>query len=714
MKRSSIAFLLALFATASTMAAAPDVSAVLDSENKKSGFDLTALSSVDDLTFLRRVSVDLIGRIPTGKEIDQFLSWSKAERRTRVVDKLINDDRFIDTWTTFYADMLRLRSNAPGGAAALAYVHQSLREGMPHDELCHSLISATGKAGATPEVGFVLGDNADPMALAGVTSQVFMGIRVACAECHDHPFDKWTRRDFYEFAAFFGKTRRVESQFTRTVYTTEADQTTVLWPPEGEADAADRKPLKPEFLFSVTKPNQPSPAAARLIEFRKRQAALLAAQTGESQADSSIDDLLEQAADKADRAAKGGAVGTTIVDEARAEARNLNVKSGLIRQSDLRLQLADFVTSPENTYFSQSFTNRVWKQLVGRGFVEPIDDFSDSNPPSHPQTLKFLTDEFVAHGFDFKFLVRSIVLSQPYQLEHAFGVDELTRGKLEAAFFAAPVRRMQSEALFDSIVTAGHLFDVKHPAGQNMKVVWQQQRIAKEDDESGESLVAQQLNTDSSKPPAMRRSLPTQDGASPTYDLEQAIAVDFDAILKKAKNAEADESAEVERMNVMSKEEIEAMRMAAQMQDRRRNIEYIDRFIKSELDDNPRFASAYRMASPVNPEHFLRVFGQTDRVQLGDTRKQNPTMRQALMMLNGRLTHEASRVGQLEKLYQLLQQSDYDAAVQLAYQEILTRRPTAEELNEAKQIIQDSGSAEAGMADLRWVLLNCNEFRFLP
>jgi hypothetical protein len=123
-----------------------------------------------------------------------------------------------------------------------------------------------------------------------------------------------------------------------------------------------------------------------------------------------------------------------------------------------------------------------------------------------------------------------------------------------------------------------------------------------------------------------------------------------------------------------------------------------------------------KMASPAPVGHFLRVFGQTDRSTLDEKRDPSPSMRQALMMLNGKITHEASRVGDLEPMYKLLTGAapNLDEAVKLAYMEILTRRPKAEELAEAKQMLGEAATPLDGMADLRWVLLNCHEFRFLP
>ena len=397
--------------------------------------------------------------------------------------------------------------------------------------------------------------------------------------------------------------------------------------------------------------------------------------------------------------------------EAKRDARNLKVSSGMSGSSELRTELARLVTDPKNRFFSRAFVNRVWAQLVGRGFVEPIDDFRDDNPPSHPKTLDYLADEFVANGYHVKTLIRMIVTSVPYQRSHAIGVDELTQTELETAFMATPMRRMISEVIYDSIVTAGHLFEPKHAAGMNLKTVWQQSRIAKAPREGATvdspTPIAQLATTTSAAAMPERKS-----PESPSYDLESAIEIDFDAVLNERKEG----TVMLDRMRVMSKEELEAERMQEQMQQQRLNVEFIDRFVRTTIDDNPQFGSSFRMASPAAPEHFLRVFGQTDRTQLGNHRDGSPSMRQALMMLNGRLTNEAARVGEHEPIHALVvgEKANARLAIQLAYREILTRHPSGSEFKVAAEIVADADSASDGIADLRWILLNCNEFRFLP
>jgi len=665
---------------------------------------------VNDVVFLRRVYVDLIGRIPTEAEVREFSASKDANRRQKLIDQLLEDERFADRWTTFYADMLRMRSQTAGGAALIAYVHQAVKAGMPYDEMCRRLIATNGKAGKIPEAGFILGDDADPLAMASVTSQVFLGVRIGCAQCHNHPFDVWTRRDFYDMAAFFGKTRRFESQLTKVVYATETNQTSILWPPEGAAPAEERKPIDARFPFGLRKVTETPEYVKRLAAAREAKLAALALAVADK--GQTVDDLLESTSETVAKATTGKLAEEQAEAEAKKDIRKIDVQKGLYKPSELREELARSVTDPLNQYFSRALVNRVWKTLIGRGFVEPVDDFRDDNLPALAQSLDFLAEEFVASDYDLRTLVRLIVTSDAYQRAHApANADEPTRLEMEVQLLATPVRRMYAESLYDSIVTAGHLFETKYSPGKNEKVIRTVVRVPKKSGKPGESVKPTELLA--SKGGAMNAM--ARDGADePTdgsYSLESAIELDFNALLKD----QGDEEVALDEMKAMSKEELEAQRMM-QMRMTRNMTDYEDQVVERTIDDNPMFNTSLRMQSPAPDGHFLRVFGQPNRSDLGDLRDDNASMRQALMMLNGRITHEAARVGDLEPMHALLtgKTADLDAAVKLAYMEIMTRVPTKVEITEGKQVLADAANVLDGMADLRWVLLNCNEFRFLP
>ncbi len=281
--------------------------------------------------------------------------------------------------------------------------------------------------------------------------------------------------------------------------------------------------------------------------------------------------------------------------------------------------------------------NRVWAELVGRGFVNPVDDFRQDNPASHPKTLDFLADEFVASGFDFRFLVATIVRTDAYQRGHLLGtVPAAERLAAEKAFTATPVRRMGSEAMFDSIVQAGHLFTPKHRPGENVVTVvtYQQVAVAVKDDPTKPG-TKPKFGGDKMAGPAMK--------ASNGYDLEKGIEVDFKDALKKK------DVLELDKMNAKSA----GGARGRDDDEERHNAGRHPRAVHHEGSEDPRgrqpaFHQFHADGSPGSAGHFLRVFGQTDRAALDERRDHSPSMRQALMMLNGKLTNEAARVGPLE------------------------------------------------------------------
>ncbi|MFT5470507.1 MAG: hypothetical protein ACI8UO_005636, partial [Verrucomicrobiales bacterium] len=665
---------------------------------------------IDDAAFLRRTTVDLVGRIPSYEEIQEFNEWPSSERRAKLVDKLLEDPRYADRWMVFYSDMLRVRSNARGGRELQAWVYQSVAENKAWDKMASELLSASGRTTRNPAVGYILNDGADPMSMAAATAQVFLGVRLSCAQCHDHPFDDWQQMEFYELAAYFGKTIQRENRFSNTIYTTEQDMQRVLWPPEREQPPT-RDAVEPRFPFELVTYNDAPHYISRLEAIRSKEAELAAVANSAD----SLDNLLES--DAADKALDGGLGGFDVLGEAKKASVDLNVEGDLYRMSQLRDQLAELVTSPRNQYFARAFVNRVWAELNGRGFVEPLDNFNEYEARVAPQTMEYISREFIASGYDLKSLIRMITASKTYSRGHIEG--EASPSQLELAekyFGASPVRRMIGESLYDSIVMAGHLEDFKWSQGENVRLVTSQIRIPIKDDDEPETDVPAAAGGDEP-----RMAMNNGDGggamaqsAGAGYDLEAGIEVDFAKVLSDAAKTEselvgmkAQADAELERQ--------EEMRMMMEAQ-RRRPQRYQLKTVQEEKDDNPRFASTMRMPSPAPADHFVRVFGQPSRATLGEFRDDSSSLRQQLMMLNGKATHEAARVGSLEPMHAMLSgdKPQIGASIRRAYLECLSREPDSDEFEMASELLETAESPLSGMADLRWALLNCHEFRFLP
>ncbi len=707
---------------------------LLNKEN--AGEELKPAPLIEDLAFLRKVSVDLIGRIPTMAEVRQFQAWPLSERRRLAVDKLLEDKRFSDRWTVFFSDMLRIRSGRPGGPQLMAFVNKCLKEKTPYDHMARELISANGRTNDSPAVGYILGDDVDPMALAGATSQIFMGVRIACAQCHNHPFDDWEQTQFYGFAAYFGKTKLVEPRVgdrQLPVFTTEGHEQMVLWPPEREKPP-ERFPVEAKFPFELAK-YEPSKAPAHIARFNALRKVEADAR-GQKEKFVDLGDFIDDIDATAKTGRQTGPGGFDLEGSLLQDKKKVDLKRDLARASELRSELARLITQPENRYFPRAFVNRLWKELMGRGFFEPIDNYSAYNEVSHTESLEYLADEFVASGYDVRTVLRIITGTEAYRRGHHYSdTSEKVRKKAEHRFVAAPVRRMISESFYDSILIAGNLMNVvdgnlrgtqKWRAGENIRTITETVQIRvpiapEPEEESGDT-----PDPDPAAPATPAATATVQPSMTAPmaggmmqarivggYDLEQGIEVDFDSLLSKNKRVKD----ELTMMKQMSDEQLKMQQEQAMMQQtNRRRFRTTYRNQTREIDDNPHYrTSALRMQSPAPAPSFIRVFGQPARDRLGEFRDPSASMRQALMLLNGKNVHEASRVGTLEPLYGMLtaKNPNIDKAIEHAYLAALTRKPTEEEHLEALTIIHTADSLLDGMADVRWVLLNTHEFRFL-
>jgi hypothetical protein len=705
-------------APASFSEAATTTDAILAKENAAlKGAKPLVAPRIEDLAFLRRATIDLIARIPTTEEIQEFEKDRSPKRRENAIDRLIAQKSFSDRWTVFFADMLRIRSKSDGGSELLAYVNRSVAEAKPYDQLVRELLTTNGRPETAPAVGFTLGDAANPMPLAGATSQIFLGVRLQCAECHDHPFDDWKQKEFYELAAFFGQTKRVEKgKNVKTIYATEGDENMVKWPPERE-QAPQRNAVDAKFPFPLLKFERTPHYIARFHDLRSGKSHTAAKQAAARELDSLVDTLDTR------KTLKTKEHDAAILSEAAEQARNRDAGKTIYSESGKRAQLAAFITDPANPFFARAFVNRIWAELVGRGFVEPLDNFSAYNELRHPQTLQYLAQEFVASGFDVRALIKMVMLTETYQRGHLpQGASPAQLDLAETHFTSTRPRRMLGEVLLDSITTAGHLFTHKWPEGANVREVQKQIRIplAPKD-----MMAAASEGASGEDKAAMMAMQPANPAA---YDSEKGASLDFDALLKPAmtKKGGKDEAAgdllSESKMEAVQRQKMEDAAAEAAREARRLLLASgnAERFrletVTQVVDDNPKFDSSLRMATPAPASHFLRVFGQPARDNLGEFRDELPSLRQELMMLNGKATHEASRVGPLEPVYKLIAgpSAQPGKAVELVYLECLTRRPSTDELGDAKEVLASSTTPLEGLADLRWALLNSQEFRYLP
>ncbi len=327
-----------------------------------------------DAEFLRRASIDLTGLPPTVEQVKAFLADKQPviEKRNAKIDQLIGSPQFIEHWTLKWSDLLLSNSKfitEKGSWAFRNWIRRAIATNMAFDKFAYQLMTANGSTFENPAANYYRISREPKVVMENMT-QVFIGTRFQCNQCHDHPFERWTQRQYYELSAYFAGVGRKAG------------------PVKGE-----------EIIYSLATPTD----------------------------------------------IKHPSTGETI-SAAFPFSSDLDKKN-----PDLRIRLADWLTSPKNPYFAKSIVNRYWSYLHGAGIIDPVDDIRASNPPSNPPLLDELTRRFIANGFDLKRLVREMARSETYQ--RTFRPNKWNDDDSLNFSHASP-RRLTAEQLFDALHVA--------------------------------------------------------------------------------------------------------------------------------------------------------------------------------------------------------------------------------------------------------------------
>jgi len=331
-----------------------------------------------DAVFLRRAYLDVIGALPTAAEARDFLAACAAERgpdaarpapraRERLVEALLARPEYADYWAHRWPDLLRVDPRAvtqPGAFAFTRWLRRQFAENRPYDAFAREVLTARGNVAAEGPAAFYKALE-KPEVMSRSVSQLFLGVRIECAECHQHPSERWSQGDYYALAGFF-----TGVAFKKL--------------PEGEAVvAAGGSDLK--------HPRTGEPVPARAL----------------------------------------GAP-----------------PAALDPDGDRRAAFAAWLTDPANPWFARAAANRLWAHFLGRGLVEPVDDFRAGNPATNEPLLTALAEHLRASGYDLKALMRVILTSHTYQA--AATPDPTAVGDTQGYSHAQP-RRLPAEVLLDAI-----------------------------------------------------------------------------------------------------------------------------------------------------------------------------------------------------------------------------------------------------------------------
>ncbi len=441
-----------LTATSSTDVAS-EVDRTIADELGRSNTPLSKTCSDED--FLRRITLDIIGTTPSANEVTMFGLNPDSKKRAKLIEKLLKDKAFAKNWSSYWSEVIY--SHATEARARLGqeafedWMTEQLHKNRSWGDIASDMITATGNVQENGETALIFAHNAQAPEIAAEASRIFMGVQMSCANCHDHPTDKWTRKDFHSLAAYFPRMRiqrDPKATNRRSFSVTSVDQTR----------NRGRRDISPEQIFKQFDKNRNKKITKQEVKgsrFAKVFDRIL------QNADKNNDKMLSLKEFKSmpkpnnnrprgsaeyympnlkDPSSKGKQMEPVFfINETETESS--------LKDLDRRGEFAKLLTSPKNPWFAKAFINRVWHEMLGEGFYMPVDDIGPERQANFPEALEVLATAFTANNYDVKWLYRTIANTQTYQRS----IRARDASDLSLPFAAATATRLRSDQLFNSL-----------------------------------------------------------------------------------------------------------------------------------------------------------------------------------------------------------------------------------------------------------------------
>ena len=368
-----------------------------------------------DEQFLRRIYIDIAGTIPNLKQIRLFISNTDPNKRSKLIDTLLSQEGYASNFYNYWADILRLKdnqltNNVPGKPYC-EWVKECLETNKPYDTFVYEMLTAEGKVWDNPASGYLLRDAGMPLDAVNNTVRIFLGTQIGCAQCHNHPFDHWTQKEFYQMAAFMAgtATRRngQDKKFGGGNVVNKLKEELKKTDPKYDGGGKYNRIFNGNLMEVYDRPGQLQlPHDYQYDDGKPKQTV---------------------------------APKTLFDPPAKIE-----------KGEPPRAAFARWMTSPENPRFAKAIANRLWKKSFGVGQIEPVDDLKDNSQAENPELMDFLTAEMIRLKFDMKEYLRIIYNTKVYQREASHA--EITPG--DEYHFPGPIlRRMTAEQIWDSFIT---------------------------------------------------------------------------------------------------------------------------------------------------------------------------------------------------------------------------------------------------------------------
>jgi len=582
-------------------------------------------NTINDRIFVRRAYLGMVGRIPTHDEAISFLASTDKNKRTKLIDDLINTEGYTSNWFNFWADLLKVQTTRfPSSVFYGEWIKQALRDNMPYDQFAYELVTATGMPYQNGATGWAASDAGMAPDHMANNMQAFLGMQLQCAQCHDHPYDRWNQYEFQSLTSYFGGLRwnGVGNNHFVKLAEKEGLELTVkqekyfgnnmsyryknaVWEPHFNrwnrlpkdyqyADGQPKQPVPPQVIFG----HQPE-----------------------------------------------------IKDSAR-EA------------------FGTWITSEDNEWFTVAVANRLWKQTMGIGLIEPVDNIKYDTEAQIPALMTYLEATLKELDYNLKDFLRILFNTQTWQMETL--TSDLPENLANYHFEGRPLLRMTGEQMWDSLVSLA---------------------IVDPDERKGHG---------------SRYTSPEYiEYADELYftPIEELVAYYTDEYIDLEKAARKQAEREANKI-FNSKTKRKAGRYGANF----KTWSFQHMTDPRWLGIDRGLVRASELASPAPAYHFIRQFGQSDRKIIGSGRT-DPNITQVLNILNGPIHHILNN--NLSVLAKKIAEQEIEEDKLFAiFRSVLTRNPTEEDIEIASAVLA-ANKGPTGYRMILWALLNTREFMYI-
>jgi len=694
MKLISTTLSLCIFTVSVATAAVPleskQIDRLIEADYKK--HKITPNPPASDEVFMRRIYLDILGRIPTKTEADTFLDAEASDKRSKLIDYLLDSEGSVSHDFNYWADILRIKSRMQGeaGGAYSQWVKEALKENKPYDEFVKSMITAEGYIWDNGAVGYYLRDAGMPLDNMSNTTQVFLGTQLVCAQCHNHPFDKWQQKDYYSMAAYtYGVQTRVNPEkelgLTKAIDKSKKRSARNQIKLTGSARRALNDILQP-LSYGATE--------------QKRQIKLPNDYQYDDAAPGSV---VAPATLDLSIARSGG--GFSIKKNDSSTRRSKIGKSGSPRDG-----YADWLTATTNPRFTKVIANRLWKRAMGMGLIEPVDDFRDDTKPSNPELMDYLEKQMRGKSYDMKRFMRIVYNTRTYQ--RAATTEEVPAD--QPYYFQGPLlRRMTAEQMWDSIVT----LTIPEPDMRKGDSNYQKRsydakaradRLRERADKDPRDIIeqAQKIGAAMDNYEAEAKKIRFEILVAQEDDNQKLVRElrGKEKAAAKARNETIKQvNADADRFGMSS-----MMGSNMMMEDKKKKKKSTNTNDKWKVY-NRGLVRASELPSPAPNGHFLREFGQSDRETIQNS-NQDTSVAQALGLLNGTITDNVLDTKSVVMQHAANGMSAEEKRDAL-FLTILGRAPTSKEITTFDNYIAKAG--DGAYKNIIWALLNTPEFAFI-